>query len=159
MSLYVTAYDEHADEIEHLAAAILTPELAAALKKKLSDELSPIWEAAVDEVIEGAAESVNRVAADRAKKFLEAVLAGKPDAAANLFGLTGFDGRSIERPVIHGKIFEADPVKLRRELVEAHADLLRDARITDLENLLEQARKQVESYQKEEQRRYGGGEK
>jgi predicted house-cleaning noncanonical NTP pyrophosphatase (MazG superfamily) len=153
---YVTAYDEHTEEIEALAAKILTPELAAALKKKLSDELTPIWEAAVDEVIEGAAESVSRVAADRAKRFLESVLKGDAKAAENLFGLSGFNGRSEpgrglpDRPVIHGKVFESDPIELRRKLVEAHADLLRDARIADLEDLLEGARRQVAEYQQRE---------
>jgi hypothetical protein len=157
--MYVTAYDEHADEIQALAAKILTPELAAALKKRLSDELTPIWEAAVDEVIEGAAESVSRVAADRARRFLEAVLKGDTAAAEDLFGLRGFNGRSEpgrrqRDSVIHGSIFESDPIKLRRELVEAHADLLRDARIADLEDLLEGARMQVAEYQKREGQRY-----
>lgn len=154
--MYVTAYDQHTDEIERLTAAILTPELGAALKKALEDALSPIWEAAVDQVLEGAAESVSRVAAERAKGFLEKVLAGDAEAAANLFGLTGFTGRRkpAEPPVIHGKIFEAEPIKLRRQLVEAHADLLRDARIEDLENLLDGARKQIARLQADEDRRF-----
>jgi len=153
--MFITAYDEHTDEIEALAAKILTPELAAALKKKLSDELTPVWEAAVDEVLAGAHESVSQVAAERAKRFLEAVLKGEADAAENLFGLKGFDGRKVFHPVIHGRIFESEPIKLRRELVEAHADLLRDARIADLEALLEGARAQVAGYQKSEsERRY-----
>jgi hypothetical protein len=155
MSLYVSPFDEHSEEIEVLTAKILTPGVAAALKKKLDDELTPIWEAAVDAVIEGAAESVSRVAADRATRYLNAVLAGDEKAAHELFGLTGFDGRRAERPVIHGKIFEADPVKLRRQLVEAHPDLLKDARIADLEILLEEARKQVADLQRREDQRYG----
>lgn len=141
--MYVTAFDEHEAACQEAVDKILTPELVAALKKKLNDELTPLWENAVDEIVEGAAESVSRVAAARARKFLEAVLAGDSKAADNLFGLSGFDGRKSERPVIHGRIFEAEPIKLRRELVEAHADLLMNARIADLEALLEGARKQV----------------
>lgn len=154
MSLHVSAYDEHTDEIEALTAKILTPEVAANLKKTLDDELAPIWEAAVDAVIEGAAESVSRVAADRATRYLNAVLAGDEKAAHELFGLTGFDGRKTELPVIHGAIFEAKPVELRRKLVEAHADLLKDARITDLEILLEAARRQVAEMQRREDERF-----
>lgn len=153
--MHVTAYDEHSEEIDRLTAAILTPELGAALKKKLGDELNPIWEAAVDAVLEGAADSVSAVAASRAAKFLEAVLAGDPDAAARLFGLTGFTGRRVpaEPPVIHGRVFESAPIELRRQLVEAHAELLRDARIADLENLPEGARAQIARLQRDQDRR------
>ncbi len=159
MSLHVTSIDEHEAEIEALVAKILTPELTARLKKKLNDELSPLWEYAVDEIVEGAADSVSRISADRAKKFLEAVLAGDVDAARNLFGLTGFDGRGKDHPVIHGKIFEADPIKLRRQLVEAHPDLLRDARIADLESSLAAATLQVADLEQSlYRRRHSGGD-
>ena len=142
--MYVTQYDEHEDDVQAAVSRILTPDLVANLKKDLGRTFDSLWDAAVNEIVDGAADAVSRIAAERAKKFLEAVLAGDVKAAENLFGLDGFDGRKAERPVMpHGRIFEADPIKLRRQLVEAHADLLRDARIVDLEALLEVARKQV----------------
>lgn len=141
--MHITAYDDHADECKRIANKILTPELLATLKKRLDDELSPLLENAVTAIEEESGDIVSNVAARRAEKFLEAVLAGDENAALNLFGLSGFNGRRTERPVIHGRIFESSPVKLRRQLVEAHADLLRDARIADLEALLEGARRQI----------------
>lgn len=151
--MHVTAYDEHEGEIEKTVNKVLTPELLAALKKKLNDELTPLFELAVNEIVEWSPDSVSRIAAERAKKFLEAVLAGDEKAANNLFGLYGFDGRKVERPVIHGSLFEAKPIELRRLLVEAHPELLRNARIADLEALLEGARQQVISLEADLNRR------
>lgn len=156
--MLITSYDELSEDLDETTARILTPELTDALKKKLSQELNPIWENAVNEVLEGASESVSRVASDRAKKFLEAVLAGDANAAKNLFGLSGFTGRERDRnnrglsglgPVFHGEIFESEPIKLRRQLVETHADLLRNARIDDLEDQVEAMRAQIAKLQKE----------
>lgn len=151
--MYVTAYDEHEEAIQKVVDKILTPELVAALKKKLDNELNSVWEFAVDEIVAGSPGAVSWIAADRAKKFLEAVLAGDEKAANNLFGLYGFDGRKVERPVIHGRVFEAKPIELRRLLVEAHPELLRNARIADLEALLEGARQQVISLEADLNRR------
>lgn len=156
--MLVTSYDDMSEELDKITARILTSEVMDALKKKLSQELNPIWENAVNEVVEGASESVSYIASSRAEKFLEAVLAGDADAAKNLFGLTGFTGRERDRnsrglsgpgPVIHGQIFESEPIKLRRQIVEAHADLLRNARIDDLEDQVEAMRTQIERLQKE----------
>lgn len=38
------------------------------------------------------------------------------------------------QPVIHGKLFEQGSMKLRRDIVEAHRDLITDQRILDLED-------------------------
>jgi hypothetical protein len=43
-------------------------------------------------------------------------------------------GRMTEHPVIHGKLRENGPIGLRKRLVEAHAELLKNERILDLED-------------------------
>lgn len=48
-----------------------------------------------------------------------------------------------QHPIIHGQISSADFVNLRRELVNAHRDLITDERIKDLEDTVESLRLQV----------------
>lgn len=55
----------------------------------------------------------------------------------------GYNGRERDNNVIHGTLFEPGCMELRRKIVEAHADLLKNERILDLENQLESVRKQV----------------
>ncbi len=59
---------------------------------------------------------------------------------------SGYTGRSDgssgqghiaeQHPVIHGKIFDAGCIKLRRMIAEAHADMIQNERIKDLEDQL-----------------------
>lgn len=42
-------------------------------------------------------------------------------------------------PIIHGKLFETGAVALRKQVVDAHADLLKNERILDLEDQLASA--------------------
>ena len=45
-----------------------------------------------------------------------------------------YTGRDREHPVIHGKLFETGAIELRKQIVDAHADLLKSERILDLED-------------------------
>lgn len=45
-----------------------------------------------------------------------------------------YNGRRTDNPVIRGKLFESTAVELRKQIVEAHADLLKNERILDLED-------------------------
>ncbi len=60
-----------------------------------------------------------------------------------------YTGRGRDHPVIHGELFETGPILLRKRIVDAHADLLKNERILDLED---QVRSLVEQVTKAESR-------
>ena len=93
--------------------------------------------------------------ADMAQKAVEQMLAGNEDQMRRYLGCEkraesgeyiGWTGRSdyqgwgakIEQhewhPVIHGELFEQGAVALRKQIVDAHRDLLVNERIIDLED-------------------------
>ena len=97
-------------------------------------------------------EYISQTAAHRAERFLERVLAGDDDAAMALLGdksgssrymLNGPDKGKPWANIIHGRLFESGGIALRRQIVEAHADLLKNERIADLESVVEGLTAQV----------------
>ena len=80
-----------------------------------------------------------------AGRAVEALLAGNESEmirwlSCDTRGYTGrsdgYGERSIERqhPVIHGKLFEPGCVLLRKQIAQAHRDLITSERIKDLED-------------------------
>ncbi|MCC7340721.1 MAG: hypothetical protein IT170_06520 [Bryobacterales bacterium] len=54
-----------------------------------------------------------------------------------------YSGRDRDHPIIHGKLFETGAIELRKQIVNAHAELLKDERILDLEDQVRSLVKQV----------------
>jgi hypothetical protein len=72
----------------------------------------------------------------QAKRAIEAILKGDEEQlrvalSCREGGYTGRDGR---HEVIHGRMFEAGAIALRKQIVEAHAELLKTERVLDLED-------------------------
>lgn len=87
-----------------------------------------------------------------AEAAIEAILAGNEHEARRRLSLkpeSYYDGRSFQ-PWFNtsSRLHESGPVELRRKIVEAHRDLITDARIADLEAQLKSL---VEKYYKMEQ--------
>ena len=61
----------------------------------------------------------------------------------------GYDEGVPWASVIHGSIFESSAVALRRKLVEAHSETLKDERMKDLESIIEGLRLQIVKLEKE----------
>lgn len=55
----------------------------------------------------------------------------------------GYTGRDRDHQVIHGKLFETGPLELRKQIVDAHAELLKNERILDLEDQVRSLVEQV----------------
>lgn len=120
-------------------------------KQKVIDELHEIIEEQFRQLEEESEEYISGAATERAVKFIDRVLKGDEKAAESIFS-TGESGRrKVFDPgkgepwcsLIHGKLHETEAVKLRRELVEAHPDLLRNERIADLESIVESLTEQA----------------
>jgi hypothetical protein len=80
-----------------------------------------------------------------AKEAIEAMLNGDEDTMRrHLHCQRGYyTGRDREHPVIHGKLFETGAIELRKGIVNAHPELLKNERILDLEDQVASLVKQV----------------
>ena len=116
-----------------------------AIKKALDSWFSACFDSHYDAMIENFPICINDEACKRANKLLDRVLAGDEEAARALFNARessrrvgiGFDEGRPWSQIIHGKLHTTGEIKLREALVNAHADLLRNERILDLESQLE----------------------
>jgi len=111
----------------------LSDDFTADLEFNAKDHLAPSLSAWVEEL---------------AKRAVDAILRGNEAELRRYLGceVAGWTGRSDSpeygrkraahewHPVIHGRLFEHDPVKLRHEIVAAHRDLITDERVKDLED-------------------------
>lgn len=127
-------------------------------KKAVTDAIEQIVESEFERLEDYADEFIADVAARRATKFLDRVLKGDKDAAMSLMGdrsggsrikQLGCDHGEPWAHLIHGSLFETDAIELRRKIVEAHVELLRDERIADLESIVAGLTKQVRELDKQ----------
>jgi hypothetical protein len=106
------------------------------IRKQVRDVVSEIDEWLTYSAQENLASNLSFFVQDMAEKSVEALLAG--DDAQMRRHLTcrqGYwNGREKEHSVIHGRLFEAHCFVLRKQIVDAHADMLKSERILDLES-------------------------
>jgi hypothetical protein len=142
-------------------------ELRTKLEEAIDSALS-------DEVIEKAVKKVREASADLASELeycikadlpynfaawtermaqeaVEAILKGDEDTMrARLSCREGYyTGRDRDHPVIHGKLFETGALELRKKIVDAHPDLLKNERILDLEDQVRSLVEQVNTLERE----------
>jgi hypothetical protein len=99
------------------------------------------------------------VASNRAEEFYERLLSGDAEAAIQLFGgdkdrykQLGCDAGEPWAHLIHGRLFQTRAMEMRQKIVEAHADLIRNERIKDLESIVDGLQRQIISTQAELER-------
>lgn len=121
-------------------------------RKGIKTEIERIFDDVADRMEEYAGEYLSQLAASRAEKFLEKVLSGDDDAAMALLGdrmggdryrLLGADANKPWARLIHGRLFESGGLALRRQIVDAHAELLKNERIKDLESVVDGLSQQI----------------
>ena len=143
------------DLMKALQAALDTGEVRERVDKGLHDLTCDISEMIEWAVKEDLARNLAWWVHDMAKKSVEAILRGSDDELRRYLSCerraedgtyTGWTGRSDwvgpyrerepheHHPVIHGHLFENSAVSLRRQVVDAHPDLLKDERVRDLED-------------------------
>lgn len=146
-------YGEIPEKEQSLAKEFLSKER----KKGIRDEIEQIFSEESDRMEEYASDAISEIAAARAQRFLESVLKGNEDAGKQLLGAGAssryrMGGVSAGEPwasLIHGNLFQTTTMKLREEIVKAHADLLKSERINDLESIVEGLTAQVRDLQKQ----------
>lgn len=125
------------DEIRDALETVIPDADMAKLEKQaqaIADEIASTVEYNIKENLAGwLADHVNSTASS----VIEAILAGNESEARRKLSLNPdayYDGRDF-KPWFNtsSKLHESGPVELRRKIVEAHRDLITDARIADLE--------------------------
>ena len=125
--------------------AALPEEQISDLKKKVRDLTDSITEVIEWSIKDDLASNLSYHVREMAGRAVEALLAGNESEmirwlSCDTRGYTGrsdgYGERSIERqhPVIHGKLFEPGCVLLRKQIAQAHRDLITSERIKDLED-------------------------
>ena len=146
---------EPAKVVEEFIAKNRKEQLKSVLEELVLDEF--------DKLEEYANEHISQLAAHRAERFFERVLKGDEDAAMALAGdksgsdryrSAGYDEGKPWMHLIHGTLFETGGVRLRREIVEAHQDLLKSERIKDLEAIVDGLTQQVRKLEAEKESLY-----
>lgn len=116
------------------------------LKELMDDAYSSLLDSFQDSLAGDAQHNLHGEICRAAGDFIQAVLDGNEDKACNLFGLHGYTGRPEKwnwRDWVHNGSRDFSPVGLRRRLVEAHKDLLTDARLEDQRLEIEALRREL----------------
>jgi len=130
----------------------LTEEGAERVKRQAKDILGDVLEDIQWRLQDDAASNIAFHVQDLFKRGFEAMMEGNEQEFRRwIYAGGAYTGRENHglRPVIHGELFEPNPIQLRRKLVEAYPELLRDERVKDLEYQVEQLKSQVNRLEEE----------
>lgn len=107
----------------------------ATVKKLIEKITVEVEEQILYAVQDSMADNIAHNVATCAERAIEAVLHGDEDQFRRWLyaDKRGYTGRERAGEVIHGKLFEGSAIELRRKLVDAFPDLLKDERVLDLE--------------------------
>ena len=129
--------------IDEKIKTILSEEFLKELKEKFSKIADEVFEVVSWYVVENSEWEINQIASERAGKLITAVLEGNEKAAEETFVQWDKSGVRDSHKLIHGDLYEPGSIGMRRELVEAHPELLKNERIKDLEALVKNVRAEV----------------
>ena len=142
---------------EKKAKEFLTPEH----KKLVAQAIYYVMDEQYNKLEDYAGEFLENCAASRAENFFKRVLDGDEKAAMALFGdrqdsdrykQLGMDEGKPWAHLIRGSLFETNGLKMRRQLVEAHPDLIVSERIKDLDSVVKGLQLQIIEQDKEIER-------
>ena len=123
-------------ELERVLQSALTDEMVAKASKKFKDACADV-ECELEYSIQS--DLSYNLASWTHRMFeqaVEAMLKGDEESMRRCLHCKEVDdsGRDQNHPVIYGKLFETGAIELRKEIVDAHAELLKSERILDLED-------------------------
>ena len=164
---------EIADGLRKSLEAGLSDEAVKALSKKVDDITCFIEDDIMYRLKDEMAPNLVSFVEDMARKTVECLLEGNADQMRRYLSCEkrdndgqyiGWTGRfnpgawgarqhvSDQHPIIHGELFEQGCIRLRRDIVNAHADLLKTERILDLEDQVRSLVEQVNKANSEKEK-------
>ena len=133
-----------ADEVSTAVEAAFTDEAIKRIKKHVDEIICEIQEDLEWRIKSDVASNLGGHVADAVERTIEAIIKGNEAEMRRYLSCDPhWNGRSHQHSVIHGTLFEASPIELRRRMAEAHPDLIRNERIADLEKLVSDLTDQV----------------
>lgn len=134
-------------------------------KKTKQAILDDLWQEIEYGVIDRMSETIEGFVRNMAQKTVEEIIKGRPEQVRRYLKLDSYTGRytshnawgrendlSDAHPVIHGNMHENHCIQIRREIAQAHADLIQNERILDLEDQVNSLVEQVREKDAEIQR-------
>jgi len=128
--------DEFRERMQTLIDSALPPDVQERIVKKIKDAAYEFENQVEYWLKDELAYLLAGYVEDMANRAIEAMLAGNEAMFRRYLHCEhgGYTGRDREHPVIHGELFEASMIELRRKLCDAHPDLLKTERVLDLES-------------------------
>lgn len=123
-------------QLEGILDKAFTDEALKSAQKKIDDISCSLQDDLEYRIKDEMAHNLSRWVEDMAEKTVKAILDGNQNEMIRYLSCDKryYTGRDREHSVIHGKLFEAGAIELRRKLAQAHADLIQNERILDLES-------------------------
>lgn len=118
-------------------------------KKSKRSFLDNLWDDIQYSVIDQMSEQIEGFVRDMAERTVESMLRGQDDQVRRYLGLDGWTGREGSHEVINGRLFETGALELRKQIAQAHADLIQNERIKDLEAQVASLVEQVNQKERE----------
>lgn len=144
--------------LEDSLSAGFRDETMAKLKKQVKDMFADAESDLEYWIKADIASNLARFAESMAEDAIKAILNGDEDQMRRYLSCKEgmYTGRDREHTVIHGKLFETGAIELRKQIVNAFPELLKNERILDLEDQLRSVASQLlksQSYVQELERR------
>ena len=140
--------NEIKDKLEAILSEGVSEERVAKAVKKLRDQLTEELDTFEYDIKQNLSRDLVAFVVEMAKNTVNAIINGNDEEMRRYLGCEfgAWSGRSDAsywghkreiddwHPVIHGTLFETGAISLRRDIVNAHRDLITDERIKDLQD-------------------------
>lgn len=127
--------NELRDKLQTALSECLTPETIEKTVKKIRDIETDLCDQIETWVKDELAYNLAQHVQEMADRALKSILEGDEERLRLYLSCREgrWTGRDINHEIIHGSLFESDAIQLRRKIVDAYPDLLKNERILDLE--------------------------
>lgn len=141
-------------KLETLLQDTLTDEVLSKLKKQAQELADALVDDLDYRIKSDLAYNLAHWVEDMSDRAITAMLTGDDaEMRKRLSCREGYyNGRDQDHPVIHGRLFETGCIELRKQIVNAHADLLKNQRILDLEDQVKSLVAQVRKLEVDNER-------
>jgi len=137
--------NELRQKLEETIDSALTEDVLERVSKKVRDAVSDVVEELDHQLKSDLAYNLAWWVEHMADHAVEAILNGDEEMMRRHLSCQEghYTGRDKDHPVIHCKLFEPGALELRKRIVDAHPELLKNERILDLEDQVKSLVEQV----------------
>ena len=136
---------EISDKLTEQLSAGISDDSTKKLRKQVADLCSEIEDSIQYQLLDNLAPYLSGFAIEMAEKAVESLIEGnEQEMRRYLTCQQGYwNGRNRDHQIIRGKLFEPGCFTVRRQIVEAHRDLIHSERLLDLEDQVRALTEQI----------------